>query len=314
MKRFIFLAVLLAVLLVFPAALASAAALGTAARNVIPAEVQQIISVDYRALRDSSTALSLKDRVLPDNLKQFEAALRSAGVNPEKEVDQLTFALFRTEKNGLKVIGVASGEFSPKTVLARFKKQKVVGQKYKSAQIFPLSGMQMAFLDDWTMLFGDTTAIKAALDTRNGDALSLSSNGKISDLIGSVENGSIWSVLDDKGSQNMLRSALGDVSKLADYDMVKKRLIGSRYQMDFSNGVNFDLDIITSDNMTASTLSSMLQIGKRLKETNATGAEKLAIESMAVGSDSNQLKVHFKTDDKKFETLLRSDLFASVSR
>jgi hypothetical protein len=310
MKRFIFLAVLL----VFPAALASAAALGTAARNVIPAEVQQIISVDYRALRDSSTALSLKDRVLPDNLKQFEAALRSAGVNPEKEVDQLTFALFRTEKNGLKVIGVASGEFSPKTVLARFKKQKVVGQKYKSAQIFPLSGMQMAFLDDWTMLFGDTTAIKAALDTRNGDALSLSSNGKISDLIGSVENGSIWSVLDDKGSQNMLRSALGDVSKLADYDMVKKRLIGSRYQMDFSNGVNFDLDIITSDNMTASTLSSMLQIGKRLKETNATGAEKLAIESMAVGSDSNQLKVHFKTDDKKFETLLRSDLFASVSR
>ena len=310
MKRFIFLAVLL----VFPAALASAAALGTAARNVIPAEVQQIISVDYRALRDSSTALSLKDRVLPDNLKQFEAALRSAGVNPEKEVDQLTFALFRTEKNGLKVIGVASGEFSPKTVLARFKKQKVVGQKYKSAQIFPLSGMQMAFLDDWTMLFGDTTAIKAALDTRNGDAQSLSSNGKISDLIGSVENGSIWSVLDDKGSQNMLRSALGDVSKLADYDMVKKRLIGSRYQMDFSNGVNFDLDIITSDNMTASTLSSMLQIGKRLKETNATGAEKLAIESMAVGSDSNQLKVHFKTDDKKFETLLRSDLFASVSR
>jgi hypothetical protein len=33
-----------------------------------------------------------------------------------------------------------------------------------------------------------------------------------------------------------------------------------------------------------------------------------------VGSDNNQLKVHFKTDDKKFETLLRSELFASVSR
>jgi hypothetical protein len=310
MKRFISLAVLLA----FSTALASAAALGTAARNVIPSEVQQIISVDYRALRDSPTALSLKERVLPENLKQFETALKSTGVNPEKDVDQLTFALFRTEKNGLKVIGIASGEFSPKTVLARFKKQKVIAQKYKSAQIYPLSGMQMTFVDDWTMLFGDTAAIKAALDARNGDAQSLSSNGKMSDMIGSVENGSIWSVLDDKGSQNMLRSALGDVSKLADYDMVKKRLIGSRYQMDFNNGVNFDLDVITSDSMTASTLSSMLQVGKRLKETNATGAEKLAIESMSVGSDSNQLKVHFKTDDQRFETLLRSDLFASISR
>jgi len=309
MKRFF----LLAVLLVFSAVFASAAALATSARAVIPSEVQQIISVDYRTLRNSPTALSLKERVLPENLKQFETALQSAGVK-EDDVDQLTFALFRTEKNGLKVIGVASGEFSPKTVLARFKKQKVAGQKYKTATIYPLSGTQMTFLDDWTMLFGDMTAIKAALDARSGDAQSLSSNGKISDLIGAVENGPIWSVLDDKGSQNMLRSALGDVSKLADYDMVKKRLIGSRYQMDFNNGVNFDLDVITSDNMTASTLSSMLQLGKRLKETNATGVEKLAIESMAVDSDSNQLKVHFKTDDKKFETLLRSDLFASVSR
>src|SRR4051812_39284820 len=303
----------LAVLLLFPGLFASAAALGTSARTVIPSEVQQIISVDYRALRNSPTALSLKERVLPDNLKQFETALKSAGVN-ENDVDQLTFALFRSGKDGLKVIGVASGQFTPKTVLAKFKKQKVTGEKYRSAQIFPLSGMQMTFLDDWTMLFGDTSAIKAALDARNGDAESLNSNGKVSDLIGAVENGPIWSVLDDKGSQNMLRSALGDVSKLADYDMVKKRLIGSRYQMDFSNGVNFDLDVITSDNMTASTLSSMLQLGKRLKETNATGIEKLAIESMAVDSDSNQLKVHFKTDDKKFETLLRSDLFASVSR
>jgi len=309
MKRSVFLAVLLG----FPAVFASAAALGTSARAVIPSEVQQIISVDYRTLRNSATALSLKDRVLPENLKQFETALQSAGVK-EDDVDQLTFALFRTEKTGLKVIGIANGEFSPKIVLARFKKQKVAGQKYKLATIYPLSGTQMTFLDDYTMLFGDMTAIKAALDARSGDAQSLASNGKVSDLIGAVENGPIWSVLDDKGSQNMLRSALGDVSKLADYDMVKKRLIGSRYQMDFNNGVNFDLDVITSDNMTASTLSSMLQLGKRLKETNATGVEKLAIESMAVDSDSNQLKVHFKTDDKKFETLLRSDLFASVSR
>jgi hypothetical protein len=309
MKRIVFLVLLLLV----PGIFAHGAALGTSSRTVIPSEVQQIISVDYRALRNSPTALSLKERVLPDNLKTFETALRSAGIE-DNDVDQLTFALFRTEKDGLKVIGVANGQFSPKAVLAKFKKQKVTGQKYKLAQIFPLSGMQMAFLDDYTMLFGDMPAIKAALDARNGDAPSLNSNGKVSDLIGAVEGGSIWSVLDDKGSQNMLRSALGDVSKLADYDMVKKRLIGSRYQMDFNDGVNFDLDVITSDNMTASTLSSMLQVGKRLKETNATGVEKLAMESMAVDSDSNQLKIHFKTDDQKFETLLRSDLFASVSR
>src|SRR3954464_9201431 len=94
MKRIVFLVFLL----VAPAVFMYAAALGTSARAVIPSEVQQIISVDYRTLRNSPTALSLKERVLPENLKQFEIALKSAGVK-EDDVDQLTFALFRTEKN-----------------------------------------------------------------------------------------------------------------------------------------------------------------------------------------------------------------------
>src|SRR5438270_6086302 len=131
MKRIVFLLFLL----LAPAVFMHGAALGTSSRAVIPSEVQQIISVDYRALRNSPTALSLKERVLPENLKQFETALKSAGVDPENDVDQLTFALFRTPKNGLQVIGVAGGQFSPKKVLARFKKQKVVGQKYKTAMI-----------------------------------------------------------------------------------------------------------------------------------------------------------------------------------
>ena len=43
----------------------------------------------------------------------------------------------------------------------------------------------------------------------------------------------------------MMKSALGDAASLADYDVVKKRLLGSRYAMDFTNGVKFDLDVAT---------------------------------------------------------------------
>jgi len=38
--------------------------------------------------------------------------------------------------------------------------------------------------------------------------------------------------------------------KLADFDTIKKHVEGSRYQMNFTNGVNFDLDIVTSDSVT----------------------------------------------------------------
>src|SRR3954452_11558819 len=86
------------------------ASLVTNTRTVISADIQQIISVDYRALRNSPTALALKNKVLPDNLKEFETALKNIGINPDSDVEQLTFASFRNKKN-LKIVGVATGQF-----------------------------------------------------------------------------------------------------------------------------------------------------------------------------------------------------------
>jgi hypothetical protein len=96
----------LAILLLFQMA-ASALPLGTNARAVIPSDIQQIISVDYRALRSSDTAMALKAQVLPPSLKQFEEALKSVGVDTEKDIDQLTFASYRVPKQGVRVVGVA---------------------------------------------------------------------------------------------------------------------------------------------------------------------------------------------------------------
>src|SRR4051794_16462005 len=115
------------------------AALGTSTRTVIPGDIQQIISVDYRALRNSPTALALKNQVLPENLKQFETALKGVGLNPDTDVEQLTFASFRL-KGQTKVIGVATGQFPTKKLLARMKVKKIAGSKYDSSIVYPMNG------------------------------------------------------------------------------------------------------------------------------------------------------------------------------
>jgi hypothetical protein len=271
--------------------------------------------VDYRSLRNSETALALKNQVLPENLKTFEGALKGVGIDPEKDVDQLTFASYRSAKSGVRVVGIAQGTFPTKAFLKKMRLQKIKPAKVRTSSIWPMSGgMEMTFLDDNTLLFGDRSAIQGALDARDGYATTLDSNNQIADMIGSVESGMVWSVLDQQGTQNMLRSALGDASKLADYETVKKRLLGSRYTMDFTNGVNFDLSVVTSDSVTAATLSSLLKAGVLYKKMNASPSEKMALESVTVDSDSSNLQLHFKTDDKKFQSLLHSDLFAAVSR
>ena len=301
--------------LVFFCTSAFAMPMGSSARTVVPSSVQQIISVDYRALKNSDTAMALKQQVLPPALKEFENALKGVGIDPDQDLDQLTFASYRTAKNGTNVVGIAQGEFPEKIVLKKMTLRKVKPVKYHDTDVYPMStGMQMAFLDDSTLLFGDMNAVKGALDARDGYTPSLESNNQITDMMGSVDSGTVWSVLDQSGTQNMLLSAMGDAAKLADYDTVKKRLLGSRYTMNFQNGVNFDLDVVTEDSVTAATLSTLVKAGVLYKKMTATPIEKVALDNVTVNSDSSNLQMHFKTDDKQFQSLLHSDLFAAVSK
>jgi hypothetical protein len=310
MKRFIFvIAFFLSVLPGF------AASLGTSARSVIPSEVQQIINVDYRRMRNSDTAMAMKAKLLPPNMKQFEDALKSIGVVPDRDLDQITLASFRTKDHGLEIVGIAQGQFPRKKLTLRLAKQKIKGDKANGVLLYPMAGgMTMTFLDDYTMLFGDKPAVDASLNARDNSSESLNANSQIADMIPSVEAGTVWSVLDAAGTQTMMKTALGTASELGEYDTVKKRLTGSRYTMDFDRGVDFNLNVVTSDNVTAATLSSLLKAGLMFKKMNASPTEKLAMENTTVDSDSSKLVVHFKADDKSFQQLLESPMFVSVTR
>jgi hypothetical protein len=298
----------------FLVSMAYAMPLNSSARACVPADLLQLISVDYRALKDSPTAMALKHQLMPDNIKQFEAALKAIGLDPDKDVDSLTFASFHAGKQGVKTVGVAAGPFNMKAVLKKMKLQKFVPKKYGTAEIYPMDGgFVMSFLDDSTLLFGDSTSIRVALDTRDGQVLGLDTNGDMADMMSSVDSAPVWSILDQAGTQNMMRSAMGDASKVADYDTVKKHLMGSRYTLSFSSGVNFDLAVLTSDTTTAATVSSLLKGYMLYKKMSATPAEKIAVENTTVDSDGSNVQVHFKANDQQFQSLMHSELFAAVT-
>jgi hypothetical protein len=288
--------------------------LASATRAVIPSDVQQIINVDYRSMEDSDSGQALKARVLPEQLKKFEAALKGVGINPDTDVDQLTFASFRV-KSGLQVVGIAQGDFASNKVIIKLKAKKVKPATYRSAAMYPLDGgLSMTLLDNYNMLFGDSAALKSALDVRDGVGSSLNSNSQITDMIASVDSDAIWSVLDEKGTQEMMKSALGEAAQLADYNTIKNRIKTSAYKMDFGNGVKFNLNVNTADAFTATSLKTLLQAGILYKKMNASPSEKVALENLTVDSDSAALKLKFETDDRKFISLVNSDLFTAISK
>jgi hypothetical protein len=163
------------------------------------------------------------------------------------------------------------------------------------------------------LLFGDLTAVKFALDTRDGEILNVDTNATMADMMTEVDSAPVWSILDQLGTQNVVRSVLGDAAKIADYESLKKRFLGSRYTLNFVSGVNFDLTIVTSDSISAATLSSFAKAGFLYKKMSATAPEKAAIDNTSVESDSSNVNVHFKSNDQQFQSLMHSELFAAVS-
>jgi hypothetical protein len=299
------------------AGVANAVPLNSSARAVVPADLQQLISVDYRALKDSPTATALKQQIMQaqQNLQEFEGALKGVGLNPDKNLDSLVMASFRTAKQGVKTVGITSGDFDMKAVVKKMTVLKIKPTKYHTTNIYPMDGgFVMTFLDNNTLLFGEPSAVHIAVDTRDGDVLSMDTNTTMAEMVSDVDAAPFWSILDQQGSQNMMRSALGDAAKIADYDSVKKRVLGSYYTMDFSSGVNFDLTVVTSDSVTAGTLSMIMKAAIMYKKAGASPVEKAAMDMATVDSDGPKFMMHFKDSDAQFQALMHSPLFTAISR
>jgi hypothetical protein len=309
MKKLCLRAVLLS------AAAAVAMPIASSARAMVPSEIQQLIGVDYRSLKNSPTAQQLKDQVLPQDLKDFEASLKGIGIDADNDVDQLNFISFRTSGVGIQTVCVAQGSFSAKRVVKKLKLKKIAATKYGTGNlIYPMSnGYVMTFLDDNTLAFGPDASLRSALDARDGKRPSLDANPQIANQMSAVDGEPVWSVLDQQGTQAMMFSAMGDAAKLADYDTVKKRLLASSYSMNFQSGVDFDLKVLTADSVTASTLSTAMKMVIAYKKQTGTAAEKSAYDATSVDSDGTNLLLHFKTDDQKFQALMHSPLFQAVS-
>lgn len=293
-----------------------AAQLSGDARAAIPHEVQQLVVIDYRAMQNSSTAMELRDRVMPPDLKQFEEAIRKSGLNDNHDVDELAFALFRTGAagDGLETVGIAQGQFDVQGIMANFRKQKVVGKVIRANHIYPLAhtGMFLCFVDPSTMVFGSQEAVKAALDVRDGNAPGLLTNQSMMEAMQAVDSEPLWSVLDRTGTQTMMKQVLGQAGSVTDYESVQKRLVSSWYGMNFQHGVKFDLTISTGDSFAAATVSSLLSAAVIYKKMSGDATEKTALSNTDISSNSGLLNIHFATSDSDFDSLLKSSLFQSM--
>jgi hypothetical protein len=162
------------------------------------------------------------------------------------------------------------------------------------------------------MVFGDKAAVSEALDARDGMVPDFLSNGDMVTEMAAVDSKAVWSLLDAKGTQTMMKGVLGDAAQLTDYDTVKNRMKSSRYTMDFQNGVKFDMAVVMSDNLTAATAATLMKGVSIMRKTSGSPLEKSALDETTIDSNAGTLTVSYSSSDSQFASLLTSPLFQSV--
>ena len=185
----------------------------------------------------------------------------------------------------------------------------------RTNSIYPMSktGMVLCFVDPSTMIFGSKDSVTKALDARDGMAAE-HADQRIDDGMRcrAWTRAALWSILDDKGTQTMMKQLLGEAGSVTDFDTVKQRLEASWYSMDFAHGVKFDLTIQTGDSFAAATISSLLSAAVMVSKMTGSDTEKQALSETSIDSNSGKLEIHFAASDTEFSALLQSPLFQTM--
>lgn len=300
---------------------AYAVGLSSDAKAAIPHDVQQLIVVDYRAMQSSPAAMSLRDRVMPPELKRLGSALANSGLKVDQDADALAFAAFRAPapapdgKGGEvdRIVGIAQGQFHTVAIIANFAKSKTTPTMVRNSSIYSVgSGLSVVFLNQTTMVFGDKASVRAAIDARDGFAPNFLTDSDLVAQMGVVDSHAVWSLLDAKGTQVMMKGVLGEAAQIADYNTVKNLMRGSSYTMDFANGVKFNMSVSMADTVTAATCATLMKGVQVLKKTQGTPLEKTALDQTKIDSSAGTLTLAYSSSDSDFTSLLTSSLFQSA--
>jgi hypothetical protein len=260
----------------------------------------------------------------------------------DQDADVLCFAAFRTGPSAdtARILGIAQGQFQTRAILAKFytdadktdkdkdanakdtkdkdakdkEKGKTKARLVRGRVVFPMgaNGFDVAFLNQTTMIFGDKKSVDTALDAYDGLTQNFLANGDMVNEMSAVDSKAVWSLLDAKGTQTMMKSVLGEASSLTDYDTVRERMKISRYTMDFSNGVKFDMAVVMSDTLTGATAATLMKGVALLRKTQGSPLEKQALDETTIDSSAGTLTVSYSSTDSQFSSLLGSSLFQSV--
>jgi hypothetical protein len=264
------------VVLSFPLCAQQAARAGLAS---FPADTQQVAYSNFAQLRSSPDYPKIRQHVLYQQLRGFQQFLRSVGVDPEKDVDELMLGWHGQSLSGPESFGVAAGRFEPDKVREFFTHTQLPVQYYAGSELFAFgSGADPAdtfftFLDSSLAAFGRLHDLKALLEIRgrSGDALETNQAFRSyeAELEGTAPQ---WGILTGKAAANVVGPwLLGGRKNTTDLTAFLEPVRAVLYRVDWDGGFTADISVVCKTPENAAGLLQLLNILKSAPLLPASG-------------------------------------------
>lgn len=313
-------ALLLAAVVMIPPR-AVAGTLGTDIIGLFPKDISELAYADLKEARQHSWFLQLQQQMLPANYRQFEQFLRSAGIDPDTQIDEVAWgASSANSQHPYEIAGIAMGSFSPNSAEARFVSQKIPNIEVHGYKLWAFGSgagpndIFFFFLDSNTAAFGQRDILQRLINVRFGGAESLLSNNDLFPLINAANgHGIVWAVLDKTNTQLALHQLLPQASQFPQASAILDRIHNMEIQVQAGDGVDAKFQAICDSSDDADQLAAMLQGGIVMRRYQIQQSDPVLADTLSnvtVSPSGNSLNVEMPVSSDQLNSMIRSRTFA----
>jgi hypothetical protein len=298
-----------------------AGTLGTDIIGMFPKTVGEFAYADMKSARQFPWFAQLREQLLPSRFRQFEQFLKTAGVDPNTQVDELAWGAINAGKTGgEQVLGVALGTFDPASSEALFKQQKMPMTDYHGYHLYAFGSgsgagdILFTFVDANTAAFGIRPAMEKMIDVRTGVSESLLTNDQLFPLINqSNGSGLIWAVLDQSYTHIAVQQLLPQANQFPQAAAIINRMKAMTISVAADSGIDAQFEAVCNSTDDANLLAAALQAGvmyRRYQEAQDHPDLATALDQIRVTPSGDHLKIDAPVSQDQLLSLIRTRAFA----
>jgi hypothetical protein len=326
--KIVWIAALVAIFSVLPG-IARAGSVGSDILSMFPKESGELAYANLKEARAFPWFNQLKEQMLPAKFREFETFLASAGIDPNSQVTELTWALVpsksTSDSNGGSVpsadsiVGVALGQFQPATAEAYFTSKKLPIVKVRTFSLFAFGGgsgpndLFFFFIDSSTAAFGQRQQLEKMIGVRYGEGQGLYANTDFSALVDQANgSGTVWAVLNPAYTRLAMQQLVPETAQFPAAAQLTSKLKAMTISIKGSSGVDAKFEAVCGSTDDANTFAALLQAGlmyRKYQVGNSNPDLGALLDSASVTPAGDRLDVKLSLTDDQMQSLIKRNTF-----